>query len=44
MLSFDDWPAFTWSFWWTFWPSLSLARWAMTSFAFMFVEVPEPVW
>ncbi len=44
MLSFEDWPALTWSFWWTLEPSLSDARWAMTSFAFMFVEVPEPVW
>ena len=38
--SFDDWPMFTWSFWWT----PSPARLAMTSFAFMFEEVPEPVW
>ena len=38
--SFDDWPMFTWSLRWT----PSPARFAMTSFAFMFDEVPEPVW
>ncbi len=38
--SFDDWPMFTWSLRWT----ASPARFAMTSFAFMFDEVPEPVW
>ena len=38
--SFDDWPMFTWSFGWTSSP----ARVAITSFAFMFELVPEPVW
>ena len=38
--SFDDCPRFTWSFGWT----PSPASEAITSFAFMFVEVPEPVW
>ena len=38
--SFDDWPMFTWSFGW----ASSPARFAITSFAFMFDEVPEPVW
>src|SRR5918999_2441105 len=38
--SFDDWPMFTWSFGW----APSPASVAMTSFAFMFEEVPEPVW
>jgi hypothetical protein len=42
--SFDDWPALTWSLGWTGAPSRALARWAITSFAFMFVDVPEPVW
>ncbi len=44
--SFDDWPKLTWSFGWTG-PSPSRicdARCATTSFAFMFVDVPEPVW
>ena len=31
---------FTWSFGWTFAPASA----AMTSLAFMFDEVPEPVW
>ena len=38
--SFDDWPMFTWSLGW----APSPARFAMTSLAFMFDEVPEPVW
>ena len=38
--SFDDWPMLTSSFAWT--PSPASA--AMTSFAFMFELVPEPVW
>ena len=38
--SFDDWPMFTWSLGWT----PSPARFAITSLAFMFDEVPEPVW
>ena len=48
--SFEDWPIFTWSFGWTTpfspsgWPKISFARFAITSFAFMFVEVPLPVW
>ena len=39
-----------WSFGWTGpfspsgWPRISLARFAMTSFPFMFVDVPLPVW
>jgi len=48
-LSLDDWPRFTWSFGCTGrrvpsgWPSNSLARFAITSLAFMLVCVPEPV-
>ncbi len=38
--SFDDWPMFTSSFAWT----PSPASEAITSFAFMFDDVPEPVW
>ncbi len=38
--SFDDWPMFTWSLAW----ASSPARLAITSLAFMLVEVPEPVW
>src|SRR2546421_424478 len=38
--SFDDCPMFTWSLGWT--PSPASA--ASTSLAFMFEEVPEPVW
>ena len=38
--SFDDWPMLTWSFGCT--PSPASA--VMTSFAFMFELVPEPVW
>ena len=45
-----DWHRFAWSFGWTGafppsgFPSSSFARFASTSFTFMFVEVPEPVW
>ena len=48
--SFDDWDRFTSSFGWIGRlpprpaPASSLARPAMTSLAFMFVWVPEPVW
>ena len=42
--SFEDCDAFTSSFGCTGRPSRSLARLAMTSFMFMFVDVPEPVW
>src|SRR6266545_1720737 len=38
--SLDDWPMLTWSLGW----APSPARAAMTSLAFVFVEVPEPVW
>ena len=38
--SLDDWPMLTWSLGW----APSPARLAITSFAFMFEEVPEPVW
>ena len=38
--SFDDWPMLTWSLGW----APSPARLAITSLAFMLVEVPEPVW
>ena len=38
--SFDDWPMFTWSFA----CAPSPASVAMTSLAFMFDDVPEPVW
>ena len=50
MTSFDDWPRLTWSFGCTGSrdpltpPSISIARLETTSLAFMFVEVPEPVW
>ena len=50
MTSLEDWPMFTWSLGCTGSrepmtpPSISMARFAMTSLAFMFVEVPEPVW
>ena len=50
MTSLDDCPRFTWSFGWTGErepitpPMISMARLDMTSLAFMFVEVPEPVW
>ena len=48
-LSLEDWPLLTWSFGWTGFlepfspPSISIARFEMTSFAFMLVWVPEPV-
>src|SRR5882757_509226 len=42
--SLEDWEAFTWSFGWTSAPSARVARVAITSLAFMFEEVPEPVW
>ena len=44
--SFEDWHLLTWSFGWTFVAAEAapLARWATTSFMFVFVEVPEPVW
>ena len=47
--SFEDWQRLTWSFGWTFVgrrppPGARVARWATTSFMFVFVEVPEPVW
>ena len=42
--SLDDWDAFTWSFGCTARPSVCAARDAMTSLAFMLLEVPEPVW
>ena len=42
--SLDDWDAFTSSFGCTGRPSRSDARLAMTSFMFMLVDVPEPVW
>ena len=48
-VSFEDWDRFTWSLGCTgvFEPSsppaISIARFEMTSFAFMFVWVPEPV-
>jgi hypothetical protein len=38
--SFEDCPMFTWSLGWT----PSPASVAITSFAFMFEDVPEPVW
>ena len=48
-LSLLDWPRLTWSLGWTGsrlpngWPSISLARLAITSLAFMLVWVPDPV-
>ena len=42
--SFDDCPMFTWSFGCTLRPDARVARFAMTSFAFMLLLVPEPVW
>ena len=49
MTSLEDWPLFTWSFGCTSFepsspPMISLALFAITSFAFMFVDVPDPVW
>ena len=49
-MSLVDWPKLTWSFGLTYWyspflwPSLSSARLAITSLAFMLVEVPAPPW
>ena len=46
----DDWPRFTWSLGWTgnrlptLPPASWIARLAITSLAFMFVDVPLPVW
>jgi len=42
--SLDDCEALTWSFGCTGEPSASVARVAMTSFVFMLLDVPEPVW
>ena len=47
--SFEDWHMFTWSLGWMTLdplaaPTISLARLAITSLAFVFVEVPDPVW
>ncbi len=42
--SFEDWEALTWSFGCTLEPNDSAATVAMTSLAFMFELVPEPVW
>src|SRR3974377_2234882 len=42
--SLEDWEALTSSFGCTVWPSRSVARVARTSFMFMLVEVPDPVW
>ena len=42
--SFDDCDALTWSLGCTGEPSRSVASAASTSFAFMFDDVPEPVW
>jgi hypothetical protein len=42
--SLDDWLAFTWSFGWTSRPSEVVASEASTSFVFMLLDVPEPVW
>ena len=48
-VSFDDWPMLTWSFGCTGCfepispPSISIARFEITSLAFMFDWVPEPV-
>src|SRR3954453_8775687 len=39
-----DWDALTWSLGCTGRPSSRAARVAMTSFAFMFDDVPDPVW
>ena len=49
IVSFDDWLMLTWSLWWTgsllpsVPPSSRQARLAITSLAFMFDWVPEPV-
>ena len=48
-MSFDDWLILTWSFGWTGFfepispPRISIARFEITSLAFMFDCVPEPV-
>ena len=42
--SLDDCEALTWSLGWTGLPYRSLASVAMTSLAFMLLDVPEPVW
>jgi hypothetical protein len=48
-VSFDDWLILTWSLGWTGFllpispPSISMARFEITSLAFMFDWVPEPV-
>src|ERR1700728_4095626 len=42
--SLDDWEALTWSLGWTLLPRCSDARVARTSFMFMLVDVPDPVW
>ena len=42
--SLEDCDALTWSLGWTLEPSRSAARVASTSFMFMLVEVPDPVW
>ena len=42
--SFDDCDAFTWSFGCTSRPRRRVASVAITSFAFMLLDVPEPVW
>ena len=38
------WPRLTWSFGWMASPAAALATCAITSLAFMLLEVPEPVW
>ncbi len=50
-MSFVLCPMFTWSLGWIDFlaskrspPASSIARLAITSFTFMFVEVPDPVW
>ena len=48
-VSLEDWLRLTWSLGWTGvfrpmgWPSISQARLAITSLAFMLLWVPEPV-
>ena len=42
--SFEDCDALTWSLGCTSWSSRRLARVAMTSLAFMLLDVPDPVW
>ncbi len=43
-VSLEDWEALTWSLGCTSRPRERVARVAITSLAFMFDEVPEPVW